>query len=61
MFLGIQDGLIAVVAQTRAEIENMPCMIFTEIIETNQPVEMVNCKYYVGTNNIQDAKMGLTE
>ena len=61
MFLGKQNDLIAVIAETREELENMPCMEFTEIIETDEPVEMVNCKYYVGDTDIQNAKMGLTE
>ena len=61
MFLGMQNDLIAIIAETREELENMPCMEFTEIVETDEPVEMVDCKYYVGIQNIQDAKMGLTE
>ena len=61
MFLGMQNDLIALIAETREELENMPCMEFTEIVETDEPVEMVNCKYYVGIQNIQDAKMGLTK
>lgn len=59
MFLGMQGDLIAIIAETREKLENMPCITFTEIIETTEPVEIVNCKYYVGTNNIRDAKLGL--
>ena len=59
MFLGMQNGLIAIVAETHEELENMPCITFTEIIETNEPVEMINCKYYVGIDNIQNAKLNL--
>ena len=56
MFLGMQNDLIAMIAETREELENMPCIEFTEIIETNEPVEMVNCTYYTGQKNIQKAK-----
>lgn len=56
MFLGMQNDLIAMVAKTREELENMPCIEFTEIIETAEPVEMVNCKYYVGLDTINNAK-----
>lgn len=56
MFLGMQNDLIAMVAETREELENMPCVEFTDIVETNEPVEMVNCTYYVGINAIQNAQ-----
>lgn len=47
MFLGMQNGLIAMVAEQREDLENMPCIEFTDIIETNEPIKMVNCVYCV--------------
>ena len=41
MFLGTQGDLIAMIAETRAEI-----------IETNEPVKMVDGKYYIEAENI---------
>ncbi|MBR2412095.1 MAG: hypothetical protein IKB10_00300 [Alphaproteobacteria bacterium] len=52
MFLGTQGDLIAMIAETREELENMPCITFTEIIETNKPVKMVDGKYYIEAENI---------
>lgn len=51
MFLGMQGDLIAMISETREELENMPCVTFTEIIETKESVEMIDGKYYVGTEN----------
>lgn len=56
MFLGKQEELIALVAETREELENAPCMTFTEIVETSEPVEMVGGTYYVGAEAIIEAK-----
>ena len=56
MFLGMQNDLIALVAETREELENAPCMEFTEIIETQEPVEMVGGTYYMGEEAIISAK-----
>lgn len=53
----MQDDLIAIVAETQEELENIPCMEFTEIIETTEPVEMINGKYYVGIIAINNAKL----
>lgn len=56
MFLGMQGNLIAMIAETREELENMPCITFTEIIETNEPVEMIDGKYYVGLDATSNVK-----
>ena len=36
MFLGYQNDKIAFVAETREELENMPCVIFDKIEETDK-------------------------
>jgi hypothetical protein len=56
MFLGMQNDLIALVAETREELENCPCVEFTQIVETQEPVEMVSGTYCVGEETIKVAK-----
>lgn len=56
MFLGMQDDLIALIAESREELESAPCIEFTDIVETDEPVEMVAGIYYVGASAIVDAK-----
>lgn len=36
MFLGYQNGKIVLVKETRAELENTPCMSFDKIVETDK-------------------------
>ena len=56
MFLGMQGDLIALISESREFLENLGYMEFTEIVETDQPVEMVNGTYYVGDESIISAK-----
>ena len=56
MFLGMQGDLIALISESREYLENINYMVFTEIVETDQPVEMVNGTYYVGDESIVSAK-----
>lgn len=57
MFLAYQGNSIYLVANSREEIEKVPCMKFTKIEETNEPVEMVNGAYYVGEESIKEAQI----
>lgn len=52
MFLGYQNDLISLVAETREELEKAPCMSFTKIEETEEPVEKIGNLYYVGEEHI---------
>ena len=56
MYLGYQNNTIALVADTREKIENAPLMSFTKIEETKMPVELINGAYYLGQENIDNAK-----
>ena len=56
MWLGYQNNLIVLVADTKEKIENAPLMSFIEIKETKEPVELVNGVYYLGQENIDNAK-----
>ena len=56
MFLGYQNDLLVLAAETREELENSPCLQFTKIEQTNEPAEMVGNVYYVGEENIINAK-----
>lgn len=56
MFLGMQNNLIALVADTREALENAKCIEFTEIVETDEPVEMVDGVYCLGATEIIDGK-----
>lgn len=56
MFLGYQDDLVALVAKTRNEIIKAPCMKFTSIVKTNEPVELIDGVYYIGANAISKAQ-----
>lgn len=56
MFLGYQNNLVALVAETKQELENAQDIEFTKIEETHDPVEMVDGSYYIGDENIQKAQ-----
>ena len=45
MFLGYQNGKIALASATREELENTPCMVFDEIIETDKNYFLHNGEY----------------
>lgn len=36
MFLGYQNNIITFVADTREQLENLPCVVFDEIVETDE-------------------------
>ena len=56
MFIGYQNEKIALIAQTKQELIDAPCMTFTDIVETNEPVEMIDCEYYLGETAINSAR-----
>ena len=66
MFLGYQNELIegskietlfvTFVAETKEELENLPCITLAKIEETDEPVELVNGRYCVGETAINEAK-----
>lgn len=45
MFLGYQNDKIAFVAETREELENMPCVEFDKIEETNAEYTLYTGEY----------------
>lgn len=45
MFLGYQNGKIVLVKETRAELENAPCMVFDKIVETDKNYFLHNGEY----------------
>ena len=45
MFLGYQNNKIAFVAETREELENMPCVSFVKIEETDKTYFLHNGEY----------------
>ena len=45
MFLGYQNGKIALVKETREELENTPCMVFDKIKETQENYFLHNGEY----------------
>lgn len=56
MFLGYQNNLLALVAETKEALEDNPCLKFTAIEETVDPVEKIGNSYYVGQDAINEAK-----
>ena len=56
MYLGYQGDIIALIADTREELENAPCMRFTEIKEYWGPIEQINGTYYLGDDAIIEMK-----
>ena len=56
MFLGYQGEFIALIAETRQELENCSCIKFTKIEQTDEPVEKISDKYCVGEESIINAK-----
>lgn len=56
MYLGMQNDLIALVAETKKELNKSPFIEFTEIIKTDEPVELIGNQYYLGEENIINAK-----
>lgn len=56
MFLGKQGEYIASVAENRAELEAVAEIAgFSEIVETNEPVDYIGGKYVMGKDNIINA------
>ena len=45
MFLGYQNNKIVLVANTKEELENTPCMVFDKIIETDKNYFLHNGEY----------------
>ena len=45
MFLGYQNNKIVLVANTKEELENVPCMVFDEIVETDKNYFLHNGEY----------------
>lgn len=45
MFLGYQNNKIALVSDTKEELENAPCMVFDEIVETDKNYFLHNGEY----------------
>ena len=45
MFLGYQNNKIVLVADTKEELENAPCMVFDEIVETDKNYFIHNGEY----------------
>lgn len=45
MFLGYQNKKIVLVANTKEELENAPCMVFDEIVETDKNYFLHNGEY----------------
>ena len=45
MFLGYQNNKIVLVANTKEELENTPCMVFDKIVETDKNYFLHNGEY----------------
>ena len=45
MFLGYQNKKIVLVASTKEELENAPCMVFDKIVETDKTYFLHNGEY----------------
>ena len=45
MFLGYQNNKIVLVADTKEELENAPCMVFDKIVETDKTYFLYNGEY----------------
>ena len=45
MFLGYQNKKVVLVANTKEELENAPCMVFDEIVETDKNYFLYNGEY----------------
>lgn len=45
MFLGYQNDKIAFIAETKEELENMPCVTLDKIEETDKEYFLHNCEY----------------
>ena len=45
MFIGIQNGKVISVKETKEELENTPCVEFDEIKETSDNYKMVKCEW----------------
>ena len=45
MFLGYQNNKIVLVADTKKELENAPCMVFDKIVETDKNYFLHNGEY----------------
>lgn len=55
MFLGYQNNKIVLTANTRAELENAPCMTFDSIEETDASYTLYNGDYLTD-NELQQAQ-----
>ena len=45
MFLGYQNNKIVLVADTKEELENAPCMVFDKIVKTDKNYFLYNGEY----------------
>lgn len=54
MFIGIQNGKVVSVKETREELENIPLVEFDEIKETSDSYMMVNCEWRLNGNKTED-------
>lgn len=54
-YIGLQNGLVAFVADTREELENLPCVELTEIKEV-EFAESYNGVIYIDPAELQTAK-----
>lgn len=48
MFIGIQNGKVVFAKNTKEELENIPCVFFDEIKETEEDWQLVNGEYRIG-------------
>lgn len=51
MFLGYQNNKIMYIANTRQELENIPCISFDKIEETNETYFLYNGEYVTSIPN----------
>lgn len=61
MFLGMQNDLIALAANTREELENLECMRFTEITETEDNYILENGSYVKQDSEYSEKKLAETK
>lgn len=61
MFLGYQKGQIVLVKPTREELENAPCMVFDEIVETQDEYVLWGGEYILKTQAAEREKQAQIE
>ena len=69
MYVGYQDERIVYVAETKTEIENLPCVVFDKIEEVSEEYVLVNGNYVTkgdamriqNQNKIEELKLKLSE